>query len=1615
MALNSSTPSVLLENVVSLIHNKIAPEHATQVEQFAACLYSQMSRDDLLARNDSDLYGAILSLWNALDSTAIGQTHMRVFNPSQSKHGWQSTHTIIEVVQPDMPFLVDSLSMALSRLGVTAHMMLHTPLAIDRNGDRIERVATMKSANDQSDKIAVFLIEIDRLSSDDDITQIEKELETTLADVAAAVNDWLPMMDKMASIAKDLPNQPFPGAKQEMDEAISFIEYLSDHHFTLLGYRFYELRRVEGDVELVPDMESSLGLMKKPSKDKHEHGLRLSSFSDSARRQALDSKLLVLTKSSSRSRVHRPAYVDYVGIKRFDDKGNVIGEDRFVGLYTSNLYNRSPRAIPMLAEKVQRVMDMSELTPRSHDFKTLLNILENLPRDEIIQASVEELYQMAHGVLQMQDRDKLKLFVRKDGYGRFISCLVYVSKDRYNTRLRQDSQRILAQSFNATEEVEFTTYFSESSLCRTHYRVKVDNNNNMDVDVAQIEQNLIEAARSWNDKLSAALHSAAGEEEATTYFKRYATAFPQSYKDDVLPPSAVVDIQQLEALNDNHRLGMLFYQPQESAKGSNQVRLKLFHKDEPIHLSDVLPMLENFGLRVINERPYEVITSDGATYWILDFLMTVQHAVSDEIVDSQDRFQTALSMVWDKKLEDDGFNRLVLATNLTGREVSVLRAYAKYMRQIDATFSQAYIEETFARYPQIADTLVKMFVRKFNPKLKTRTVAKFVEQITMRLEDVASLDDDRIIRRYLDLINATLRTNFYQNDAAGEAKSYVSFKFAPDQIPEMPKPLPKYEIFVYSPRVEGVHLRGGRVARGGLRWSDRREDFRTEVLGLVKAQQVKNTVIVPVGAKGGFVCKQMPKQGSREAVFQEGQECYRLFIRGLLDITDNIVNKEIVPPVDVVRHDEDDPYLVVAADKGTATFSDLANSIAIEYGFWLGDAFASGGSNGYDHKKMGITARGAWESVKRHFREVGIDCQTTEFTCVGIGDMAGDVFGNGMLLSEHTLLQAAFNHMHIFIDPTPDAAASFAERQRMFELPRSSWEDYNKKLISKGGGIFLRSAKSITLTPEIKKMIGTSKASMNPTELIHELLKMPVDLLWNGGIGTYVKSSHETNAEVGDRANDALRVNGNQLNAKIIGEGGNLGCTQLGRIEYCANGGRMNTDFVDNVGGVDCSDNEVNIKILLNSLVAEGEMTVKQRNKLLEEMTHEVADIVIQDCKDQTRTISVTQAHAAGQLKEHIRFIQYLEKEGKLDRALEFLPSDDELNERLASNRGLTRPELSVLVAYAKMVLKEQLVTPTVTDDPWLSQLLVDYFPQKLQQRFADKMSAHPLRGEIIATSLANQIVNEAGLNFIQRMQDETGASVAEAAVCYSMAREIFGFGDITSAISRLGSDVPAVVQSEMLHQLRRNMRRVCRWLLRNRNRVLNIEETANFYKPVFENLRDNIHHYLVEEEWHGIAVDISALEREGVPRDLAGLVAKMSTLFCSLDIAQIAEVEQKPVNLVAETYYQLGAKVELHWFLEQITAQKASNHWQALARAAFREELDWQQRSLTSVVLHNCEAVCDSAAVITQWLENNQSLLERWFSMLADFKTSGENEFAKFSVALRELNLLILHCEGQG
>ncbi|WP_341504096.1 NAD-glutamate dehydrogenase [Gallaecimonas sp. GXIMD4217] len=1569
-----------------------------------------MSVDDFQGRSDSDLYGAAMSLWNSLEHKKAGESFIRVFNPEVSRHGWQSSHTIVEIIHDDMPFLVDSVRMALSRHGVTAHLLLHMPMGLTY--DDSNKVQAIHSPNEVEGARAetVFLIEIDRQTEEGVIKALTEELDSVLRDVTLSVNDWQPMRAKLDEVIHRLEKEKTPASQEELDESVAFLKWVVDHNFTLMGYRYYEIAPVEGDIEIRPHLDTSLGLMGASEKG---HVRALSSLGESAREEALNKNLLVLTKTNSKSRVHRPAYIDYIGVKRFDAKGKVIGEDRFIGLYASSVYNNSAMQIPHIKQKLDRIMAGSGFAKGSHAYKALLNILETYPRDELIQAKEHELRQIGLGVLQMQERDMTRLFIRKDVFGRYYSCMVFVTKERYNTQLRIDSQKILAEALGSDEEVEFNTYFSESVLARTHYLVRVKDTDT-DINVKEIEANLIEAARSWEDKLEAVLLSHHGEAMGKKLTRKYVQAFPRSYKEEVVPGTAAVDIAQLEALSDEHQLGMLFYRPQEAAD-TRLVKLKLFHKDQPIYLSDVLPMLENMGLRIIGERPYQVQSADGHPYWVLDFAMEHVGRTELNLEESQHRFQEAFARVWSGDFEDDGFNRLVLGAGLTGREVVILRAYAKYMRQIGVTFSQAYIEETLDRYPDIATMLVKLFSKRFDPKKPgtEKQLEKLESQIIEALEHVSNLDDDRIIRGYVELINATIRTNFFQGDADGNEKPYISFKVRPSEISDMPLPLPAFEIFVYSPRVEGVHLRGGKVARGGLRWSDRREDFRTEVLGLVKAQQVKNTVIVPVGAKGGFVCKKLPTEGGREAFFQEGQECYKTFIRALLDITDNIVDGEVVHPQNVVRHDEDDTYLVVAADKGTATFSDIANGIAEEYGFWLGDAFASGGSIGYDHKKMGITARGAWESVKRHFRELGVDCQSTDFTCIAIGDMAGDVFGNGMLLSKHTRLVAAFNHMHIFIDPNPDAAKSHEERKRMFELPRSTWEDYNKELISEGGGIFSRAAKSIKLTPEIKKLVGTKKASMTPNELIKALLQAEVDLIWNGGIGTYVKGSSESHAEVGDRANDAVRINGKELRAKVVGEGGNLGLTQLGRIEYALNGGRINTDFIDNVGGVDCSDNEVNIKILLNSLVNSGDLTRKQRDQLLYDMTDEVALMVLEDCYEQTHSISITELRGGGALKEQMRFLHELEKAGKLDRALEFLPTDDELAERAAQGRGLTRPELSVLIAYGKMVLKEQLVVPEITEDAFLSRLLKTSFPQVLQERFADAMEQHPLRGEIIATQLANRITNDMGLNFVSRMMDETGATVAEIAASYAMAAEVFKLRELWNDITALDNQIDADVQTELLFEARRTVRRAARWFLRNRDKGQSIEEGIASYAETFNDIAEKLFDYVTEDEQKGIASAQQKLEDKGVPATVAERVSRLSSLFSTMDIAEVAVDQGKPVNLVANTYYKLGARLGLHWFLDQINRQPVDNHWQALARASYREELDWHQRMLTSAVLGLCDdAFCQTEEVVDTWLEENDAILTRWNQMLAEFRSTQSHEFAKFSVALRELGILIHNCQ---
>ena len=1020
-------------------------------------------------------------------------------------------------------------------------------------------------------------------------------------------------------------------------------------------------------------------------------------------------------------------------------------------------------------------------------------------------------------------------------------------------------------------------------------------------------------------------------------------------------------------------------------------------------------MLENMGLKVEDESPSKIKPATGERVWLHDFGM-LHDGTELDLDRIRQRFQDAFLRVWQGDVENDGFNRLVLRAGLSWREIVILRAYCKYLRQAGVTFSQTYMESALAENSPIAKVLVRLFHVRFDPDHagdRDDAEKRLVAEIGQALDAVANLDEDRILRSFLGVIRATLRTNYYQAAADGSSKPYLSFKFDPSLIPELPEPRPMFEIFVYSPRVEGVHLRGGPVARGGLRWSDRREDFRTEVLGLVKAQMVKNAVIVPVGSKGGFVAKALPSSGEREAVMNEVVACYRTFIRGLLDLTDNFVGGAIVPPPNLVRHDEDDPYLVVAADKGTATFSDIANGIAEEYGFWLGDAFASGGSQGYDHKKMGITAKGAWESVKRHFRERGVDTQTTEFSVVGIGDMGGDVFGNGMLLSEHIKLVAAFNHMHIFLDPDPDPAASYKERKRLFELPRSSWADYDQGVLSKGGSVYPRSAKSIELSPEVRRVLGVDAKAMTPNELIRVILKAPVDLLWNGGIGTYIKASDEVQSDAGDRANDAVRVDAAELRCKVIGEGGNLGVTQRGRIEFALKGGYVNTDAIDNAGGVDCSDHEVNIKILLNAVVADGDMTVKQRNKQLENMTDEVAALVLRNNYLQTQALSAARAQAPALLDVHSRFIEKLERDGSLDRAIEFLPSNEAIEERAAIGRGLCEPELSVLLAYCKITLFQELLDSDLSGDPVIAGELVSYFPKPLRDGFRDEMPKHRLCNEIISTNLANSMVNRVGITFAFRLSEETGAVASDIARAYTAAREVFDMENLWTQIEALDNRVPAQTQTMMLLEARKLVERASRWLLRNRPRPLDVAAAVSYFTPGVSILAGALGELVGSGSQAQLAADTEKLVAEGVPEALAVRVCGFDELLSALDIVAVATSTRRTVEEVAAVYFNLGAKLELHWLRDQIVALPRENRWQALARAALRDDLYSQTSVLTADVLRTESKENDAESRIEAWFAQNWTPVALCRQVLADLKSAGALDFSMLSVAMREIRAL--------
>ncbi|MBV7246765.1 NAD-glutamate dehydrogenase [Streptomyces sp. MW-W600-10] len=1594
--------------------------------------YLHTAPEDLSGRDPVDVFGAAASHYRLAENRPQGTANVRVHTPTVEENGWTCSHSVVEVVTDDMPFLVDSVTNELSRQGRGIHLVIHPQVTVRRDvtGKLIEVLSGGLGTPKPGEKAELphdalveswIHVETDRESDRADLQQITADLLRVLSDVRETVEDWGKMRDAALRIADDLPGEPLDDLPdEEVEEARELLRWLAADHFTFLGYREYELKDSDA-LAAVPG--TGLGILRSDPQHSEDEAHPVSPSFDrlpaDARAKAREHKLLVLTKANSRATVHRPSYLDYVGVKKFDAKGNVVGERRFLGLFSSAAYTESVRRVPVIRRKVAEVVEGAGFSYNSHDGRDLLQILETYPRDELFQTPVDQLRSIATSVLYLQERRRLRLYLRQDEYGRYYSAIVYLPRDRYTTGVRLRLIDILKEELGGNS-VDFTAWNTESILSRLHFVIRVPAGTELphltDADADRIEARLVEAARSWADGFQEALNAELGEERGAELQRQYGHSFPEGYKADHSPRAAVADLVHLETLKQGEKdFALSLYEPVGAGPGER--RFKIYRTGEQVSLSAVLPALQQLGVEVVDERPYELRCADRTHAWIYDFglRMPLVNGNGGYLADdARVRFQEAFAAVWKGEAENDGFNALVLGAGLNWRQAMVLRAYAKYLRQAGSTFSQDYMESTLRNNVHTTRLLVSLFEARMSPGRQsagTELTDGLLEELDGALDQVASLDEDRILRSFLTVIKATLRTNFFQHAEDGTPHSYVSMKFDPQAIPDLPAPRPAFEIWVYSPRVEGVHLRFGKVARGGLRWSDRREDFRTEVLGLVKAQMVKNTVIVPVGAKGGFVAKQLPDPSvDRDAWFAEGIAAYRTFISALLDITDNMVAGEVVPPVDVVRHDEDDTYLVVAADKGTASFSDIANEVAVAYGFWLGDAFASGGSAGYDHKGMGITARGAWESVKRHFRELGHDTQTEDFTVVGVGDMSGDVFGNGMLLSEHIRLVAAFDHRHIFIDPNPDAATSYAERRRLFDLPRSSWADYDTGLLSAGGGIHPRSAKSIPLNAHIREALGidASVSKMTPADLMQTILKAPVDLVWNGGIGTYIKAVSESNADVGDKANDAIRVNGEDLRAKVVGEGGNLGATQLGRIEFARGGGRINTDAIDNSAGVDTSDHEVNIKILLNGLVRDGDMTVKQRNKLLADMTDEVGALVLRNNYAQNVALSNASAQAPSLLHAQQRFMRRLERDGALDRALEFLPADRHIRELLSNEKGLSQPELAVLIAYTKITTADELISTVLPDDPHLQKLVHAYFPSELRERFPEAVDGHALRREIITTVLVNDTVNTAGSTFLHRLREETGASIEEIVRAQYTAREIFGLSSVWDAVEALDNKVAADVQTRIRLHSRRLVERGSRWLLGNRPQPVAIAETIDLFRDGVEQVWNELPKLVkgADLDWYHSILD--ELTAAGVPDELAVRVAGFSSAFPALDIVAIADRTGKEPLEVAEVYYDLADRLRITQLMDRIIELPRADRWQSMARASIREDLYAAHAALTSDVLSVGNGSSTPEERFRAWEAKNAAILARSRSTLEEIQGSDAFDLANLSVAMRTMRTLL-------
>jgi len=1526
---------------------------------------------------------------------------------------------VVDIVTDDMPYLVDSVTTELNRHDAEIELLVHPLLRVRRDvtgalrgilgvcGDDADAQDEPGSGGSAAaDEMTESWIHVELEPPRDKVTadQLAADLRQVLEDVRVAAEDQ-PRMDAVArGLADDLGGAPGSDEAEHGD----LLRWLADGNFIFLGYREYDLVRTENGTGLRPVPGTGLGILRHDRRGRPA----LRKLSTQVVRRAQDpAERLVLAKANSRSTVYRANYLDYVSVKKLDAAGTVTGEFRFLGLYTHAAHTAPIASVPVLRRKLGQVLAAAGLSRDSYDGKDLAEILEDYPREELFEISADELTPIALGVLRLSERKQTRLFLRRDRYGRYMSCLVYLPRDRYTTRIRLRAQGILSEALHGVS-VDYSATVGDSALARLYVVVWGARGRPVpQVDAVALERKLAAAVRSWDEDLAAEATRVLGEERARQVLDLCGASIPETYKADVSAQDAVGDLATMLGLRES---GTEF--AVRLVEHPERWTLVVYRSGTPITLSDVLPQLQHMGLEVVDEHPYQFAgSSSHGSFWIYEFgLRPPAAAVSGSL---REIFEQALTALWQGQTEDDGFNALVLTAGLTWREVTLLRAYAKYMRQGGVRFSEDYIQRVLRTNGSITRLLIRLFESRFDPDKQggaNERCEAITEEIRGQLDEVVSLDHDRILRSYLALVDATLRTSYYKQDSPGgiAGPPTLAIKLDPGSVPGLTSPRPKFEIFVYSPRLEAVHLRFGRVARGGLRWSDRLEDFRTEVLGLVKAQEVKNAVIVPSGAKGGFVCKRLPDPADREAYQAEVLACYKTFIGAMLDVTDNIEGDTVVPPAGVVRRDGDDPYLVVAADKGTATFSDTANEVAARYGFWLGDAFASGGSEGYDHKKMGITARGAWESVKWHFAALGLNPDTDDFTAVGVGDMSGDVFGNGMLLSEHIRLVAAFDHRHVFVDPSPDPAASFAERSRMFALPRSSWADYDAALISPGGGVWPRSVKSVPVSPQARTALGIDATvnALSPDELISAILAAPVDLLWNGGIGTYVKATSESNADVGDRSNDAVRIDATRLRARVVGEGGNLGFTQAARIEYSLGGGLMNTDFIDNSAGVDTSDHEVNIKILLADAIRDGALPASGRHQLLNEMTDEVAALVLRHNYGQNMALAVARAQAPSLLHVHARYLRKLIRDKRLDPEVDVLPGEREIAERRSSGGGLTNPELALLLAHTKISAAEDVLASSLPDDPYLRRVLEAYFPAPLRARFAPRMEAHRLRREIITTSAVNEMIDTSGTTFLFRLIEETGASVPDLTRAWLVAREVFDMFAFWRQVEGLEGRVGLTAQITLLLEGRKLTERAARWLLYNRRPPFDIQATVGFFADGVRTVRSRLPKLLTGRDLAGFEERRDSYLDLGVPLDLAERVAAMVPTYSAFDIVQAAASAGRGIEETAEVYFDLADRLQITRLRDRITALPREDRWSTMARAALRDDLYAAHATLTRDVLgvSGPEMPRSPEERLAAWVSCNEAAVAMAAQTLGEIWESERFTFTTLSVALRAIRTLV-------